>query len=523
MSEFTLEDTLALQRNKRRRRRRLLLSLLLFILLAGAGYYSYITYFQAAPEVVEDAAPATAQARRGNLLLTAAGVGTLLPAKEINLAFGIGGTVKAVAVQVGDRVAAGDVLAILDDTDLRLQVVQTGIDLRQAELQLAALTKDASVAQIAAAQAALASAQADYDQTTAPPTAQELLAARNQLASAQQSYNSLVSGISSDEATTLNADLRVAEINRQQAQWDYDEIAWRGNAGASSQAATLQSATIAYEKALAQYNLTAAGPKAEELSNARAQIASAQEQLNQLENGTDAMTVAAAAAKLTQAQAELADVMSGPSADELEAAQLVVQRAQLNLESVMLDLEGSTIKAPVSGVVTVVDVQIGEQAGTGTVIAVAEQASTQVRFWVEELDITAAVPGNPTSFLFEAFADVEFHGEIVRVEPTLVTIDGAPAVQAWSSIDLTEHPVSPLFNMSVEVEITAGEARNAILVPIQALREIASGAFAVFVVLPDGELEFRPVEVGLRDFVSVEIITGLDEGETVSTGDVDTQ
>ena len=42
--------------------------------------------------------------------------------------------------------------------------------------------------------------------------------------------------------------------------------------------------------------------------------------------------------------------------------------------------------------------------------------------------------------------------------------------------------------------------------------------YAVFVVLPSGELEMRFVEVGLRDFVNAEILSGLEPGETVSIG-----
>jgi hypothetical protein len=38
----------------------------------------------------------------------------------------------------------------------------------------------------------------------------------------------------------------------------------------------------------------------------------------------------------------------------------------------------------------------------------------------------------------------------------------------------------------------------------------------------DGELEMRPVEVGLMDFANAEIISGLQQGDQVSTGIVET-
>jgi len=65
----------------------------------------------------------------------------------------------------------------------------------------------------------------------------------------------------------------------------------------------------------------------------------------------------------------------------------------------------------------------------------------------------------------------------------------------------------------------AGEARNALLVPVQALRELSEGQYAVFVVGTDGQLEMRMVKVGLKDYVNAEIRSGLQRGEVVSLGE----
>jgi macrolide-specific efflux system membrane fusion protein len=72
--------------------------------------------------------------------------------------------------------------------------------------------------------------------------------------------------------------------------------------------------------------------------------------------------------------------------------------------------------------------------------------------------------------------------------------------------------------MNAEVEVVAAEARNVLLVPVEALRELGPDQYAVFVVLPNGELELRPVEVSLKDYVNAAILSGLEAGETVSLG-----
>jgi multidrug efflux pump subunit AcrA (membrane-fusion protein) len=72
--------------------------------------------------------------------------------------------------------------------------------------------------------------------------------------------------------------------------------------------------------------------------------------------------------------------------------------------------------------------------------------------------------------------------------------------------------------MSVEVTVIAQETRNAALVPLEALRELAPGQYAVFVVKDDGALELRLVQVGLKDLVNAAITSGVTPGEVVSLG-----
>jgi macrolide-specific efflux system membrane fusion protein len=73
--------------------------------------------------------------------------------------------------------------------------------------------------------------------------------------------------------------------------------------------------------------------------------------------------------------------------------------------------------------------------------------------------------------------------------------------------------------VNAEVEVVAAEATNVLLVPVQALRELSPDQYAVFVVQPDGELELRPLQIGLQDFVYAEVLSGLQEGEVVRTGE----
>ena len=72
--------------------------------------------------------------------------------------------------------------------------------------------------------------------------------------------------------------------------------------------------------------------------------------------------------------------------------------------------------------------------------------------------------------------------------------------------------------MTAEVEVIAKETRNALLVPLQAVRELAPGQNAVFVVKSDGKLELRLVQVGLKDFVSAAVLSGVQSGRSGQPG-----
>jgi len=69
--------------------------------------------------------------------------------------------------------------------------------------------------------------------------------------------------------------------------------------------------------------------------------------------------------------------------------------------------------------------------------------------------------------------------------------------------------------------VIGGRANNTLLVPVEAVRELSPGQYAVFV-MENGEPVLTFVEVGLMDFTFAEILSGLDVGDVVTTGIVET-
>jgi HlyD family secretion protein len=439
--------------------------------VAGGGWYFYYQYLPAQKTDGEETIQ-TATVRRGSIVLLASGTGTLVPAAEVNLGFGTGGDLVDLAVQVGDQVEAGDVLARLDEIDAQSQVTQAEINLRLAELQLAELTGG--------------------------PDAADLAAAQFQLTSAQEALKELRNSPSPEEITIAQADLATAEKQLQQAQSAYDQIAWRPGASATSQAMDLWQATAAYDKAKANHDMAVAGPSEQQIAAAQASVA--------------------------QAQAQLDSVLNGVSPEDVEAAQLSVEQARLNLASAQSQLDDTVLRALFAGTVTAVEAQLGEMVGTSPIITLADLSEPLVEIYLDETDLELVAPGYEVEAIFDALPDETFSGQVVRVEPALATVDNVPTVVAFASLDeeQSHHPRLLPVGSNASVDVIAARADNVLLVPIEALRELSPDNYAVFAVV-DGELQPRPVEVGLMDYTYAEILDGLQQGEQVSTGIVETE
>jgi HlyD family secretion protein len=459
------------------RNKRFLFILAVVALLAGGGAWYYYSQVLPAQTLPPEETIRTTRVRRGDLVITASGTGTLVPAAEVNLSFPTSGVLAEVPVETGDRVEAGDVLARLDDTDARSQVTQAEINLRLAELQLAKLTGEPGAADLAAAQASLADAQAVLNSLTTPPTAEDLAAARDNLISAQQALESLLAGPRPEEIVIAKADLQMAEITLQNAQAAFDQIAWRPGAGASSQAMDLWQAGTAYEKAKATYDLAVAGPAEEELAAARAKVAEAQAQLDTLEQGPDPEELVATQAKVAQAQAQLDTLLAGASSEDLEAAQLDVEQARNTLASAQAQLEDTVLRAPFAGIVTAVEARDSETVGTTAIITLSDLDHPLVELYLDETDLDMIAPGYEVEVVFDALPDETFRGHVVRIEPALVMVENVPTVQALAALE-EESLDNPRFlpaGLNASVEVIGGRAENALLVPVEALRELSPG------------------------------------------------
>lgn len=166
-----------------------------------------------------------------------------------------------------------------------------------------------------------------------------------------------------------------------------------------------------------------------------------------------------------------------------------------------------TIVAPMDGIVLRRDGEIGEIAEAGQILfRIGVPKPLQVVAEVNEEDIPRVAIGQEVLFRTDAFPDRRIGGKVNEITPM-----GDVAAKTFRvKIALPDDtPLKP--GMSVEANIITREKPNALIVPADALQ-----ANAVFVI--DGtHVRKRDVVVGIRGTRTVEVTSGLVEGERVAS------
>lgn len=402
--------------------------------------------------------------KRGKVVKKLTFTGRIAPVEERELFFRTSGRVRNVFVKRDDMVKAGQVLADLEIDDLERELTSAQLELERAQVRLEA-------------------AEAELEAN--------IRRAEINLEIARLRLEAIRANDPTPRKAQAEADLEKAQIALQQAQEDYNAIAWRNDRAASREAAALQQATLNYAQAKAAYDLAiqAIAQWQYDVAIQERQVELAQIALDELKRGVDPLLK-----------------------NDVERALLKVQK----LEAAIADAQ---IIAPFDGQVMSISLTEGRPVDAFKPVAiVADPSQLEVSADLVSTQLQELAEGMPVTVTLVSRPGEEIPGYIRRLpypyggggrSDSLDEEDKSTRV----ALDLSGRSVDFELGDLTRVTVILEEKDDVLWLPPQAVRTFEGRRF---VVIQDGEAQRRvDVKVGIEGEDRVEIEDGLTEGQVV--------
>ena len=490
--------------------------------------------------------------------------------KSLELSFGKAGKIERIYKREGEKIERGEILASLENKDLKAQVVQAQADLKTQEIKLKELERGTRKEEIELAQQKVENAKNSLK------IAQENLERTKEIAQAtlKKLYEEGISlgfeavnvgenalytltdiqyahFISYEQESNELAEAKAGAVlallgkeNAGRATNDYLINLEGGAKGKIREAKeskdskdieealdeikeALEKVKNALEKIpLSKLTSTEITDLTNEKTNIASEISSLtakieaiklQKASNQKDIESAENEVQTAQNSLALAERELALKKAGATEEEIEAQKARVESAKANLEYLKTQLEKTEIFSPISGIVSSVEIEEGETVSAyQPVIIILSKTNFKIEANIPETDITKVKIGDQAKITLDALGEeVVFGAKVIKIDPAAKIIEGVPTYKTTLEFEGESEEIKP--GMTVNITILTAKKENVLAIPWRALISKDNKKFVK--VFKNGRLELKEVETGLRGSDGrVEIIKGLKEGEEVVVG-----
>ncbi len=429
----------------------------------------------------------TAQVQRRTLSSVVDAVGELRSMREEALYNAVSAKVVEVLVHPGQIVKSGQVLVRFDTAE--------------AERALEDALQDLELAR-----ARLASARDDH--ANAPKTAEvQLQRARQELLNAKLKLESLLAGPTEEELEQARANVRQAQNSLRSAE---EELAAQR---------LLYEAGLVPRMEYQQY--------VERVEVAKDNLTNAQLRLNSLLKGPDPKEKEAAESAVQQAEVNLVlaeqALAKASSREAVIQAEAEVRRAESAVETARKNLEPLTLKAPFEAMVLQVNAVVGTEVSPSSpsssgerspVVTLAAVDEWQVVAYVDESDLALLKPGQEVQVTLAAMEGRPFRGRLAAVGGEARVSQNVVTYPIYVELSEYEQLFRP--GMTADIVVQVLHKPDVLVLPDPAIIE-ERGVTTVLLPSdePDGEPRPVRIETGLKGNGFTEIISGLEEGQTV--------
>ena len=212
--------------------------------------------------------------------------------------------------------------------------------------------------------------------------------------------------------------------------------------------------------------------------------------------------------------------------DQLQNAADSLRNAELSMENTQKQLENYTITSPISGTIIDKEYKAGDTVESGkTLCTIYDLSYLEMTLSIEELDISTVEVGQAVQITADAVEGKTFTGTVTKVSVAGTTSGGITSYPVTVRIDEADELLP---GMNVDAEIVLEEAADTLAIPSSAVtrgsgntslvlvtQDSPSAANAVEQEAPEG-YAYVQVETGISDDSYVQILSGLQEGDTAA-------
>lgn len=197
---------------------------------------------------------------------------------------------------------------------------------------------------------------------------------------------------------------------------------------------------------------------------------------------------------------------------DLESAEASLKSADASIELIKAQIAKTEVRAPFSGKLGFVKVSLGAWMTTGASIATLSEVNRlKARFAIPQRFASNVNAGDSISLVDEE-RNIEKVGVVSALDP--IISESSRTRQVMVSVDNEDalFIAGGYAKVSFEMQATGGKS---VPVPAEALTLDKDGGY-VFIA-KDGKAQMVRVETGLRTPIAVDVVSGLNEGDTVIT------
>jgi len=339
----------------------------------------------------------------------------VVPRQSASLSFSILGIIEEVLVKEGEQVTEGQVIARLKGSNQARSLIS------QAQVQVLAAQKDLDdlndKARLAAADAQLKMASAQIELKSAKDDRQSL------------DYQK----VTQNTLDNLRARYLLAQREFTDAQDDYNSVKDRSDTNLDKAAALDKLSAKRQIRDQALYNLNKALERPEQ---------------NKIDEADARLSLAQAA--VDDAQSTYNKLKGGPDPDQLQLLQARLTNAQSQLKAAQTGLSDLDLKAPFAGTLISSNLEVGEGAGTQTVVMLGDVSLWKIETTdLTELDVPGVKEGDSVQVTFDAIPDLKLPGHVTRIREIGENQQGDIVYKVY--IDLDQQDARLLWNMKAFV------------------------------------------------------------------------